>query len=255
MNRRSFLAFGTLGTISVLEASKTLFADPLCLFPKDIYLSYEDMIILKNIKLRLKRVQNYVGYGNYNYISFDEVLFYARNIPNIGAFLKVELEMMDKLFYDDAMQYGFYGTRTTKAITTKINPKEIEKIARSGHYIFKGKPLEDYKRLEKDVGDDMVLTSGVRSVPKQMYLYISKILKLNGNISKASKIIAPPAYTYHAISDFDVGKRGFGVANFSEKFTTTNEYKELIKLDYISIRYQKNNKDGVRYEPWHIEVI
>ena len=255
MNRREFLTFGALGVISTLEASTKLFPDPICLFPKDIYLSYGDINILKNIQIKLKSVQSYVGYGHYNYISFDEVLFHARNVSSIGVFSKIELEMMDRLFYDDVSQYGFYGAKTTNKITSKIDPKELEKIPRSGHYIFKGKPLDDYKRLEKDVGSEMVLTSGVRGVPKQMYLYITKILNLNGNISKASKIIAPPAYTYHAISDFDVGKRGFGVDNFSERFTTTNEYKELIKLDYISIRYKKNNKDGVRYEPWHIEVI
>jgi len=27
------------------------------------------------------------------------------------------------------------------------------------------------------------------------------------------------------------------------------------KLPYIGMRYTKNNKDGVRFEPWHVEVI
>lgn len=27
------------------------------------------------------------------------------------------------------------------------------------------------------------------------------------------------------------------------------------KLTYIEMRYTINNKDGVRYEPWHIKVI
>jgi LAS superfamily LD-carboxypeptidase LdcB len=99
------------------------------------------------------------------------------------------------------------------------------------------------------------LTSGVRNVVKQLSLYISKIKSLNGNLSKASTIIAPPAYSYHTISDFDIGKKGWGNRNFTAEFAKTKEFKQMIKLDYISIRYTINNKDGVRFEPWHVKVI
>ena len=88
-----------------------------------------------------------------------------------------------------------------------------------------------------------------------MTLYMKKIYSLKGNITEASYSLAPPAYTYHSISDFDVGKKGFGYGNFTEKFTTTKEYKNLKKLDYIAMRYTIHNKEGVRYEPWHIKVI
>lgn len=255
MNRRDFLLFGALGGISTIQASTQIFSTPTCVYPKDVILNHEEMNVLFALRDKLKRVQKFVGFGNFNYVDFETVLKYAKNVSIIGEFTKVELEMLDRLFYDDPKKYGFYGAQTTKDITTKIAEKDIVKIPGTGHYIFNGKPMEDYNRLLKDVARDITLTSGVRGVPKQMYLYISKILASEGNISYASKIIAPPAYTYHAISDFDVGKKGFGVANFTEQFTTTDEYKELIKLDYISIRYKKNNKDGVRYEPWHIEVI
>jgi hypothetical protein len=250
LDRRKFLSFGMLGACS-LSFGNAFKKEPL----KDIYLEGKMYDALYALRSRLKKVQRYVGYGTFNYISMDKVLFYARNVASIGAFTKEELFLIEMFFYEDPKKYGFYGKKTIDSLTTVIKEKDIVKIAGTGHYLFKGKPLEDYDRLLKDVGHDITLTSGIRSVPKQMYLYVNKILQLQGNISAAAKIIAPPRYTYHAISDFDVGKKGFGVANFSEKFTTTQEYKELIKLDYVSIRYVKNNKDGVRYEPWHIEVI
>ncbi len=127
--------------------------------------------------------------------------------------------------------------------------------AHSGHFIFKGKPLQDYNRILNDVGDTIILTSGIRNVVKQLSLYISKIKSLNGNLSLASNIIAPPAYTYHAISDFDVGKKGWGGRNFTSDFAHTKEFYKMQKLEYVSIRYTIDNKDGVRFEPWHVKVI
>ncbi|MFT7004849.1 MAG: D-alanyl-D-alanine carboxypeptidase [Sulfurimonas sp.] len=29
----------------------------------------------------------------------------------------------------------------------------------------------------------------------------------------------------------------------------------MMKLNYIGMRYNKNNSDGVRFEPWYVEVI
>lgn len=250
MDRRSFLTLGVIGTYTLANSS-ILNDDRL----KDIYIEGRMYDALHSLRARLKNVQRYVGYGTFNFISMEKVLYYARNIPTIGAFTKEELFLMEMFYYENPTKYGFYGKKTSNSLFSEIKEKDVIKIPQTGHYLFKGKPLEDYERLVRDVGHDLTLTSGVRGVPKQMYLYVNKIIREGGNISSASKIIAPPAYTYHAISDFDVGKKGFGIANFSEKFTTTQEYKELIKLNYISIRYVKNNKDGVRYEPWHIEVI
>ena len=107
----------------------------------------------------------------------------------------------------------------------------------------------------KDVGDTLILTSGVRNVIKQLSLYINKIYRTHGNITQATYSIAPPAYSYHTISDFDVGRKGLGYLNFTAKFASTKEFEKMVKLDYIGMRYEKNNKDGVRYEPWHVEVI
>ncbi len=221
----------------------------------DIFATKEEWNSLLLVRERFSKVKKFVGYGKFNLISFDEVLKASKLEPQIGVFSKQELEFLDKLFYDNPNKYGFFGTKTTEKITQVIDEKDTIKINYTGHYLFRGKSLDDYNNILRDVGKDIILTSGIRSVPKQMSLYIDKIYALNGNISKASRIIAPPAYTHHAISDFDVGKKGFGGRNFSTFFTTTDEFKRLVKLDYVNIRYAENNKDGVIYEPWHIQVV
>ena len=101
----------------------------------------------------------------------------------------------------------------------------------------------------------MVLTSGIRSVVKQVYLFMNKAAKVDGNLSLASFSLAPPGHSYHAVGDFDVGKKGFGHKNFSEAFAQTDEFKRLIDLGYLDIRYPQQNPFGVRYEPWHIKVV
>ncbi len=82
-----------------------------------------------------------------------------------------------------------------------------------------------------------------------------KIKKTGGNLSLASQTIAPPGYSYHGIGDFDVGQVGFGVANFSTRFSRTKVYKKLTRLDYIVFRYPQDNRLGVLVEPWHIQIV
>jgi hypothetical protein len=246
MNRRNFLLLSTLSP---------LFAKDYLKIDQDVNLHIDDLNVLYTLDNRFKKLRRYVGFANFNIISLDEALYYGRNYSAIGQFTKEELLLIEKLFYSEPNNFGFYGNKTVDNISQKINKKDIKKIAHSGHFIFKGKPLEDYNRILKDVGDNLILTSGIRNVIKQLSLYISKVKSLNGNLSQASNIIAPPAYTYHAISDFDVGKKGWGNRNFTSEFATTKEFYKMQKLDYVSIRYTINNKDGVRFEPWHVKVI
>ncbi|MDD2699285.1 MAG: M15 family metallopeptidase [Arcobacteraceae bacterium] len=253
MNRRNFISLATFSPFLGGKLFGEGFSSDVGL--SDIYTTKDEWSSLILAREKLTKVKKIVGYGHFNVISFDEVLKIAKDDPKVGEFSKSELEFLDKLFYDNPNKYGFYGTQTTEKITQVIEEKEIIKINYTGHYLFRGKSLDDYNRILKDVGKDIILTSGIRSVPKQMSLYLDKIYSLNGNISQASRIIAPPAYTHHSISDFDVGKKGLGGRNFSTFFTTTQEFKSLVLLDYIKIRYTENNKDGVIYEPWHIQVV
>ena len=246
MNRRGFLTFAAL---------TPMFANELTINSDDIYLNSDEWALLVSVNKRLKRLKNYIGFANFNIISFNDMLFYARNYHKIGAFTKKEIALIERFFYENPSEYGFYGQKTCYDINNKVHRKDVEKIPYTGHYIFKGKALGDYKSLRKDVGKTLILTSGVRNVVKQLSLYVNKIYNCGGNMTKASISIAPPAYSYHSISDFDVGRKGWGYKNFTADFASTYEFSKMTKLDYIGMRYNKNNKDGVRFEPWHVEVI
>ena len=246
MNRRNFLVLSALTPVLAKEYVED---------NNHVYLPLQDMQTLHSLDQRLTRLRRFIGYANFNIVSLDEALYYARNYSKIGSFTQNEKELIEKLFFMEPSNLGFYGEKTVERISYKINKNNLEKIPFSGHFIFKGKPLDDYHRIIKDVGNNVILTSGVRSVIKQLDLYIGKIKELQGNLTKASTIIAPPAYTYHAISDFDIGKKGWGERNFTADFARTEEFAKMRKLNYVSIRYTINNKDGVRFEPWHVKVI
>jgi len=246
MNRRNFLAFLSVSPIITSE----LMADG-----GDFYLNRDEFELLTSIRARLKRLKRHVGYANFNLITFSESLYYARNYRSIGAFTKKEIAFIERLFYEDPSKYGFYGAQTCFNIDNKINKKEVVKIPHTGHFLFRGKPESDYHKIIKDVGTTLKLTSGIRNVVKQLDLYVNKIYNLGGNMTKATIQIAPPSRSYHTISDFDVGRIDWGYKNFTAEFAKTKEFNKMIKLDYISMRYKPNNRDGVRFEPWHVEVI
>jgi len=246
MNRRNFLASLALSPIITSE----LMANS-----SDVYLSRDEFRVLTSINGRFKRLKRYVGFANFNLISFKSALYYGRNYSKIGAFTKEEIALIDRLFSESPSDYGFYGHKTCLNLNNKIPKSDVVKIPHTGHYLFKGKPQEDYINLIKDIGDTLILTSGVRNVVKQMSLYVNKIYNTGGNMTQATNSIAPPSYSYHTISDFDVGKIGWGYKNFTADFASTNEFNKMTELEYIGMRYTMNNRDGVRFEPWHVEVI
>ena len=276
MNRRGFFKFSSSSLL--LASSQLLHAkgeqnldlyiqDQLTLkhkqckdFAKDalhkipIVAEGDERLLLNAISLKLKQTQKLVGYGNFNLLGFDELLKISRATPHIGVFSKEELAYIEKIFYTEASSYGFYGKKVTHALSDTIKKKEMLKISYSGHYLIKGEPHALYERLKKEIGPSIVLTSGVRSVVKQLDLFLYKTHSLEGNYSSAAHSLAPPGYSFHGIGDFDVGKVGFGHNNFTSAFAHTQEYRSLQRLGYVAIRYPENNPYGVRFEPWHIKV-
>ncbi len=222
---------------------------------KDVFLDLKYHQSFYSVVKKLNLVQRHVGYGNYNVLSFDEAIYAAKISNKIKAFTKEEIDFMEYIFYNNPNEHGFYGEKTCNSITEEIDKKNIYKVPYSGHYLFKDKSLETYNNMVKDIGDSIILTSGVRSVMKQMKLFLDKLNRTDLNISEASISLAPPAYSFHSTGDFDIGKRGFGYDNFTEKFATTKEFEKMTKLTYVDIRYTVNNKDGVRYEPWHVTLV
>ncbi|MBW1739943.1 MAG: M15 family metallopeptidase [Deltaproteobacteria bacterium] len=220
----------------------------------DFYLDRKRYRLLESSVKRLKRLQRTVGHGNFYLLDFDDALKIARNYSRVGQFPKAELDFLEMIFYEGAALYGFFGEKPLKNLTDRIQRRKVVKVPYTGNYLYKGLPLETYKKIKQDMGDQVILTSGVRSVIKQFLLFLNKAYKSKGNLSMASRSLAPPGYSFHGVGDFDVGQAGFGAANFTERFTTTEVYRKLVDLGYIALRYPQDNLLGVRFEPWHIKV-
>lgn len=224
-------------------------------YKEDIFLDKKLLGLLHSSIDRLKRMQKFIGYANFSLLNFDHAIKISKAYPQIGFFTKEELDFLEMIFYSQVRDYGFMGEKPIKTLTGKIDKSEVKKIPYTGNYLYKGKPVDRYNKIKKHIGEDVVLTSGVRNVMKQFLLFLDKAKSSSGNLSMASRSLAPPGYSFHGVGDFDIGQKGYGIYNFTEKFTHTKVYKKLIELGYIKFRYEKDNNLGVRFEPWHIEVV
>ncbi|MDX1763605.1 MAG: M15 family metallopeptidase, partial [bacterium] len=224
-------------------------------FDEDVYLDLEKFWLLKSSLARLNRLQETVGHGNFHILGLDEALRFARNYDAIGAFTRDELDFLEMIFYEDSVPYGFFGEKPFRNITDHISKHDVAYVPGTGNFLYKGKPSETYGKIKKELGPRAILTSGVRSVMKQFLLFLNKAYQTRGNLSRASRSLAPPGYSFHSIGDFDMGQVGLGAANFTERFTATSVFRELRDRGYLQLRYPRNNMLGVRFEPWHIRVV
>jgi len=224
-------------------------------FHDDIFVTDGHQAVLKSVYDRFRRVIDVVGYTKFALIDFDETLKIARNYPQIGVFPKEEIAFLEFIFYFDAKVYGFWGDKLLTEIDVNLSRKSVKKISGTAQYLFRGDAEKVYGKIHKVMGDRVILTSGVRGVVKQLYLFLKKVQGSKGNLSMASRSIAPPGHSFHGVGDFDVGKTDFGYRNFTSSFAQTDEYKRLTELGYLNIRYPKDNPFGVRFEPWHVKVV
>lgn len=221
----------------------------------DVFVSPEQYRVFESCVLHLERLARMAGHGKVGLLAWDEGLTIARDYPGeVGAFSRAETDFLEMIYAADATRYGFYGEKSLPNITDKIPSNAVAKVARSGHYIYRGRPLETYEKIRRVVGPQAILTSGVRGVMKQCLLFLRKAYDNGGNLSLASRSLAPPGFSFHGISDFDVGQMHFGQDNFTERFTTSQVYRRLQALGYLDLRYPRDNLLGVRFEPWHIRV-
>ena len=221
---------------------------------EDIYLDAAEKLMLNDIVERFERLMTTIGHGNFAIVGFDDALSYAEKHPKIGSFTAKEIAFLEMIFYREATDYGFYGRKQVTELSQEINRKEVVKIPHSGNFLFKGDARVKYEKIKRALGKEVVLTSGIRGLVKQFYLYLHKANRHDGNLSLASRSLAPPGYSYHATGDFDIGQVGLGEDNFSEKFTHTPVFKKLAEQGYVEYRYQRDNLLGVRYEPWHVKL-
>lgn len=223
-------------------------------FEDDFYLKEsEKKTLLLPILAKISLAKKIVGFGHFNLLSIDDLLKLVARTP-LGAFTKLELDFIEATFFRDAREYGFYGAKVSTEMTSKIDLAKAIKIPGTGHYLMRGRPEGLYAELKRDVGEGLVLTSGIRSIVKQLDLFLAKAAQCQGNLSMASRSLAPPGYSFHGAGDFDVGKTGLGADNFTDSFASTDVYKRLTDLGYVNIRYTETNFYGVRFEPWHIKV-
>ncbi len=220
----------------------------------DVLLDHEQYETFETTLSRLIRLQKLVGHGNFNILNFTDGLSLARNYSQVGKFTKEELQFMELTFYEDGQRYGFLGQKPIKEITDQVKKKDVTKILHSGNYLYKDRSIEIFEDIKKELGDQVILTSGIRSVMKQFLLFLNKVHSSEGNLSLASRSLAPPGYSFHGNGDFDVGQAGYGKLNFTGTFTETEVYKRLSEMGYLKLRYPADNKLGVRYEPWHIKI-
>lgn len=221
--------------------------------PTDIILSPEQFALLCGLVDRLGRLQRHIGHGFFYILSMDEALRYARR-PSIGAFTRQELDFIESVFHADAAAYGFLGKKPLTSLTSSIPSREVFKVPGMGNYVYRGAPLSTWETIRKIMGDQVVLTSGVRGIVKQLHLFLAKAQSSNGNLSLASRSLAPPGYSFHGVGDFDVGQRGYGIRNFTSDFTQCEVFRELEERGFITLRYPRDNFLGVRFEPWHVKV-
>lgn len=224
------------------------------IFASDIYLDPRYELLLLKTTQHLSRLEAYIGHGNFNLMSFDEMLQHGRTFSRIGRFEADELNFLEEVFFANPNRYGFFGKKINNEITSSIPRSEVAKIADTGHFLLKGESLNLYNHIKRDVGGEIILTSGIRSIVKQMHLFLAKSVQANGNLSRASRSLAPPGHSYHGVGDFDIGKLGYGARNFTADFSTTDEYRKIARLGYVDIRYPTDNLFGVRFEPWHIKL-
>lgn len=223
-------------------------------FPDDIYFTGRKLELLKQVVSKFRAVQRHVGNGNFNLLGMDEFFHYAKYASGIDEVTAEEKLFLEELFFFDAREYGFNGRKVFDHFTDVVKKSSTLKVPYTGHFLRKGESLELYNRIRKDVGDSIILTSGVRALAKQFHLFLEKGLNTDGNMSKASRSLAPPGYSFHGEHDFDIGRVGFGLKNFTDEFASTREYQHLLELGYVHIRYTEENLLGVRFEPWHIKV-
>ena len=139
----------------------------------DSYLDQDQHPVLISSFKRLDRVQNLVGHGNFNVVSFDEMLGYGRRHSSVGEFTPAEKMFLEDLFAANAKRYGFLGKKVIDELTASIPAKDRKKVGRTGHFLYRGESERLYKKLQKDLGASIVLTSGIRGIVKQTHLFLA----------------------------------------------------------------------------------
>ncbi len=207
------------------------------------------LVRLGAIGSRLESVQRVIGHGRFNLASFDDVHAAALRTSK-GAIGAAEAAEFEALLALDARRIGFLGTRVVSRLAYRL-PADLVDVGRGQHVFPEANLL--FRRARADVGEQLIVTSGARGIPKQMLVFIGSALRA-GLVARPVHSVAPAGYSYHAVGDIDVGDRRLGGENFTVAFAKSETYRKLAALSYIRFRYPPGNPFGVQFEPWHLEV-
>ncbi len=158
--------------------------------PSDITLPPQRIPVLRAATDRLGRLERTVGHGFFYLLGFDEAVRIARGYPAVGAFSPQELALIDELFHADASAYGFMGMKPLNSLTATIPAREVYKVPGMGNFVYQGEPRATWETIRRLLGEDVVLTSGVRGIMKQFHLFLTKAATNGGNLSLASRSLA-----------------------------------------------------------------
>ena len=78
---------------------------------EDVYLEARRYNILVSAFKSLGRVQNLVGHGNFNVLSFDEMLKYSRRYSSVGAFPELNRTFWNRYSVPTQNSMGFLEIR------------------------------------------------------------------------------------------------------------------------------------------------
>ena len=165
------------------------------------------------------------------------------------------LQFLDEIFYTDAELYGFHGQQgpgradlpgSTSAMSSG-SPRPVTTCC--GENRSRGT-----RGSARTWGRNVFLTSGVRGVVKQYQLFLSKAVTTGGNLSQASRSLAPPGYSYHAIGDFDVGRVGFGSEELHRRLRRDGGVPQAHRPRLRGHPLHRDQPLWRAPEPWHIKI-
>jgi hypothetical protein len=139
----------------------------------DIYVHKSDYKTFETVVKRLRRLEITAGHGNFQILSFDGGLSIGRKYSDVGEFTRAETGFIEMIFYSDASRYGFFGNKPFEKLTDRIRVTSVTKVPYTGNHLFNGLALETYEKVKREVGEQVILTSGVRGVMKQFLLFLN----------------------------------------------------------------------------------
>lgn len=191
----------------------------------DVIVLVEQMEVFCFIVSCLLCVQQIIGYGYFNFVSFEQLFDYVWFFFKIGELFKGEIDFMESVFDCDFREFGFFGEKVFMSFIVCIVDKDVKKIVGIGYYFLCGILFECYEQICCDVGDMIIFIFGVCGMVKQFYFFLMKVVEVEGNFLQVVCLFVFLGYLYYVCGDFDVGKIGFGECNFIEDFVQIDEYK------------------------------